>query len=122
MLRNLPCEKHNVECQERFTSMLLGEQLSEVGVDIYRTLCRLFKSKEELDEPAKRAEFEILGRKVFGATVRCSASLVFAAIGAGIGATLLRPSLGQWVGCALGDLAGPVIVSVCFDKFLRSEP
>ena len=70
----------------------------QVGVDIYRTLCRLFKSKEELDEPAKRAEFEILGRKVFGATVRCSASLIFAAIGAGIGATLLRPSLGQWVG------------------------
>ncbi|KAJ8424924.1 hypothetical protein Cgig2_028512 [Carnegiea gigantea] len=93
----------------------------QVGVEIYRTLCRLFNPKEELDQPHKMVEFEILGRKVFGVTVRCSASLVFAAIGAGIGATLSHPSLGQWVGCALGDLAGPIIIAVCFDKFLHSK-
>ncbi|KAE8693575.1 hypothetical protein F3Y22_tig00110809pilonHSYRG00236 [Hibiscus syriacus] len=39
------------------------------------------------------------------------ASLIFASIGAGIGATLLR-----LFGCAAGDLAGPIVVSVCLEK------
>lgn len=107
-----------------FRAHFLGVAASwivQVGVDIYRTLSHLFNTKEELDEPDKRVEFVILGKKVITATVRCSASLVFAAIGAGLGATFLRPSLGQWIGCALGDLGGPVIVAVCFDKFLRPE-
>lgn len=93
----------------------------QVGVDIYRSLYRLMNSKEELDEVHKREEFQLLGRKVFAATLRCTASLVFAAIGAGLGATLIRPSLGQWIGCAAGDLAGPVVVAVCFDKLLHAE-
>lgn len=35
--------------------------------------------------------------------MRCSASLVFASVGAGIGATLFRPSVGQWIGKLLLD-------------------
>nr|GME02774.1 Protein sym-1 like [Ipomoea batatas] len=63
----------------------------------------------------------LLGKKVYIATVRCGASLVFASIGAGIGASFLRPSTGQWIGCAIGDVAGPVIVSMCFEKVLHLE-
>jgi len=70
----------------------------QVGVDIYKALSHLFNTKEELDEVDKRKEFELLGRKILSATIRCTASLVFAAIGAGLGALLIRPSLGQWLG------------------------
>ncbi|KAL9235248.1 hypothetical protein vseg_010024 [Gypsophila vaccaria] len=93
----------------------------QVGVDIYRTLYRMFNSKEEVDDVNAREELQLLGGKIFAASVRCTASLLFAAIGAGIGASCIRPSLGQWVGCAAGDLAGPVIVAFCFDKLLHAE-
>lgn len=93
----------------------------QVGVDIYRSLYRLFNSKEELDEVDTREELQLLGKKIYAATLRCTASLVFAAIGAGIGASLIRPSLGQWIGCAAGDLAGPLVVTFCFDKLLHAE-
>uniref|UniRef100_A0A7C8ZQC6 Uncharacterized protein n=2 Tax=Opuntia streptacantha TaxID=393608 RepID=A0A7C8ZQC6_OPUST len=108
-----------------FRAHFLGVAASwivQVGVDIYKALSHLFNTKEELDEVDKRKEFELLGRKILSATIRCTASLVFAAIGAGLGALLIRPSLGQWLGCAAGDLAGPVIVAVCFDKLLHVEP
>lgn len=83
------------------TAHFLGVAASwvvQVGVDIYKTLSHLFNTKEELDEVDKRKEFELLGRKIISATIRCTASLVFAAIGAGLGASLVRPSLGQWLG------------------------
>ncbi|WMV26026.1 hypothetical protein MTR67_019411 [Solanum verrucosum] len=64
---------------------------------------------------------KLLGRKISIVTVRCSASLVFASIGAGIGAMMFRPTTGQWIGCAIGDVAGPVIVAFCFDKVLHME-
>ncbi|KAJ8429453.1 hypothetical protein Cgig2_015305 [Carnegiea gigantea] len=108
-----------------FRAHFLGVAASwivQVGVDIYKTLSHLFNTKEELDEVDKQKEFELLGRKIISATIRCTASLVFAAIGAGLSASLVRPSLGQWLGCAAGDLAGPVIVAVCFDKLLHVEP
>ena len=38
-----------------------------------------------------------------------SLRLVFASIGAGIGATLIQLSSGKWIGCALGDSAGKKI-------------
>nr|GEV30780.1 hypothetical protein [Tanacetum cinerariifolium] len=44
----------------------------------------------------------------------CGASLIFASIGAGIGATLLRPKIGLSLGCLLGDMVGPITVSFCF--------
>lgn len=53
------------------------------------------EGNDDLDKPER---LKLLGKKVTGATVRCSASLVFASIGAGIGATLFRPSAGQWIG------------------------
>ncbi|GMY30987.1 Isopentenyl-diphosphate delta-isomerase [Fagus crenata] len=91
--------------------------LVQVGIEIYRFFSSIFKDgSDDLD---KEERVKILGKKVSCATVRCGSSLVFASIGAGIGATLIRPSIGQWIGCAVGDLAGPIIVSVCLEKVLH---
>ncbi|XP_050246556.1 uncharacterized protein LOC126694364 [Quercus robur] len=93
--------------------------LVQVGIEVYRYFSSMIKEgKDDFDREEKA---KLLGKKVSCATVRCSASLVFASIGAGIGATLFRPSIGQWIGCALGDLAGPIIVTVCLDKVLHVD-
>lgn len=52
----------------------------------------------EVDADDQAERVKTLGKKVYGVTIRCGASLVFASIGAGIGATLFRPSSGQSVG------------------------
>lgn len=66
---------------------------------MYRYFSCIFNSKEdEIDKVDKAEQARVLGKKVSGASIRCGASLVFASIGAGIGATLIRPSLGQWIG------------------------
>ncbi|KAF8013571.1 hypothetical protein BT93_I1427 [Corymbia citriodora subsp. variegata] len=104
-----------------FRGQLLGTAatwLVQVGIETYRCLSSIFKSREE-DEVDPVEQVIILGKKVYIVTVKCSASLIFASIGAGMGATVMRPSLGQWIGCALGDLAGPIIVSLCFEKYLQ---
>lgn len=58
----------------------------------------MINSKEEVDEIDTPQKLKLLGMKVSGTTIRCGASLIFASIGAGIGATLIRPSIGQWIG------------------------
>ncbi|KAF8051338.1 hypothetical protein N665_1744s0010 [Sinapis alba] len=96
----------------------------QVGIEIYRCVVRYVKPKpeEEGEEQVEIAEqAKDLGNKVVGITVRCGASLVFAAIGAGICSCLMRPSTGQWIGCALGDLAGPMVVSICLQKTLQAD-
>ncbi|XP_071694323.1 uncharacterized protein [Rutidosis leptorrhynchoides] len=97
--------------------------LVQLGIECYPFVRDMLKSNElevvDGDEQAQRAK--TLGKKVYGVTVRCGASLVFASIGAGIGATLFRPSSGQSIGCLLGDLAGPIIVSACFANITRLE-
>ncbi|XP_042012805.1 uncharacterized protein LOC121761223 isoform X3 [Salvia splendens] len=99
---------------------LLGDAASwavQVGLDMYGFIYCTAKSKKDIHETTHmKDEFKILGKKVYGTTVRCAASLVFASVGAGIGATLIHPSTGQWVGCALGDLGGPIIIALCFEK------
>lgn len=73
----------------------------QVGIEIYRCVVRNVKPKpeEEEEEQVEIAEqAKDLGNKVVGITVRCGASLVFAAIGAGICSCLMRPSTGQWIG------------------------
>ncbi|KAJ8754965.1 hypothetical protein K2173_015477 [Erythroxylum novogranatense] len=92
----------------------------QVGIEIFRFFSRLSKSDGE-KSPGNKSEVRILGKKITGVTIRCSASLVFASVGAGIGATLIRPSTGQWIGCAVGDLAGPIIVSIWLDKAFNVE-
>lgn len=83
---------------------VLASLIVQVGVDIYG----FFKSKPENEEE----KLWVLGKKVYSSTLRCGASLVFASIGAGIGAAFIRPTTGQWIGCAMGDLAGPFIVAI----------
>ncbi|XP_073037554.1 uncharacterized protein [Primulina eburnea] len=96
---------------------VLASWFVQVGIDIYRFFTSMYKNKEASGDTANTAEnFQILGKKIYGTTIRCSASLVFASIGAGIGAAVIRPSTGQWIGCALGDMAGPIIISFCFEK------
>ncbi|XP_031258953.1 uncharacterized protein LOC116117060 [Pistacia vera] len=92
----------------------------QIGIEVYRSISRIVKSGEESDK-VKSQEAKLLGKKVSGVTIRCGASLVFASIGAGIGATIIRPSVGQWIGCAVGDLAGPIIVTFCLDKALHVD-
>ncbi|MED6187300.1 hypothetical protein PIB30_075115 [Stylosanthes scabra] len=87
----------------------VGGKLCQFG----KSMCKCKKVNDNIDKSEKIRQ---LKHKVFVAIVRCSASLVFASIGAGIGASLFRPSTGQWIGCIVGDLAGPVIVAVCADK------
>ncbi|GKC03367.1 hypothetical protein Tco_0994977, partial [Tanacetum coccineum] len=73
--------------------------LVEVGIECYRCVRDIVKSKiegEDVDVVAHQGErAKVLGKRACGVTVRCGASLVFACIGAGIGATLFRPTIGQ---------------------------
>ncbi|MED6147713.1 hypothetical protein PIB30_046405 [Stylosanthes scabra] len=106
-----------------FRGHMLGVAASwivQVGIDTYRFFKSIIKSTDnEGNSVDKSEQVAILGQRVFIATVRCSSSLIFASIGAGIGATLIRPSLGQWIGCAAGDLAGPIIVAYCADQLFH---
>ncbi|XP_078435601.1 isopentenyl-diphosphate delta-isomerase [Wolffia australiana] len=91
----------------------------QVGIDVYRCLIR--RSEDEIDADASTGEkLKCLRKKVSGATVRCGSSLVFASLGAGLLA-YFHPSIGQWIGCALGEFGGPTIVSVCCKSFLDLE-
>lgn len=92
------------------TGHLLGVVASwvvQVGLDVYGFCSRtLKKSKKVSDEASDETdtteqEVEILRKKMCGATVRCAGSLIFASIGAGIGATLFRPSSGQKIGITI---------------------
>ncbi|XP_057727963.1 uncharacterized protein LOC130943893 [Arachis stenosperma] len=106
-----------------FRGHMLGVAASwivQVGIDVYRFFKSILKSTDDVGDIVDKSEqVAILGQKIFIATVRCSSSLIFASIGAGIGATLIRPSLGQWIGCAAGDLAGPIIVAYCADQLFQ---
>ncbi|KAL5737375.1 hypothetical protein ACOSP7_030136 [Xanthoceras sorbifolium] len=107
-----------------FRGHLLGVAASwlvQVGIEIYRCFARITRSGEESDNDGKSEQAKLLGKKVTGVTIRCGASLIFASIGAGIGATMVRPSVGQWIGCAVGDLAGPIVISFCLDKTLHLD-
>ncbi|AES74402.1 hypothetical protein MtrunA17_Chr6g0449901 [Medicago truncatula] len=107
-----------------FRGHMLGVAASwvvQVGMELYRFFRSIFSANDEdsnvdTTKQDTTKQVQLLGQKVALTSIRCSSSLVFASIGAGIGATLVRPSLGQWIGCAAGDLAGPIIVAFCADK------
>ncbi|CAL4899283.1 unnamed protein product [Urochloa decumbens] len=89
-------------------------------IEVYRCFIRKPSGDEELpsdgDEQFEDVDkFRLFGRKIYGITIKSCFSLVLASIGAGIGA-LLHPVHGQWFGCALGDVAGPVIAIIVFEK------
>lgn len=72
--------------------------LVQVGIEIYQFFTSIFRPEEGDNNGDRARQVGLLGQKVFKATVRCSSSLIFASLGAGIGATLYRPSVGQWIG------------------------
>ncbi|KAL5080013.1 hypothetical protein RYX36_008434 [Vicia faba] len=118
--RNLPTHVYFFSVSRTtFRGHMLGVAASwvvQVGIDLYRFFRSIFRSNDEVSDVDTTEQVRILGQKIALTSIRCSSSLVFASIGAGIGATLVRPSLGQWIGCAAGDLAGPIIVAFCADK------
>jgi len=78
---------------------LLGVAASwvvQIIVETYRCLIRKPVNVEN-DNADRTEKIQLLGKKVHCTTVKCGASLVFASIGAGIGA-LFHPSTGQWIG------------------------
>ncbi|KAK7315740.1 hypothetical protein VNO77_34311 [Canavalia gladiata] len=121
--RNMPTSVY-FYCVGRttFRGHMLGVAASwlvQVGIDLYRFFKSRFMIQDEDNDADKTKEVVFLGQKIFFTTVRCTSSLIFASIGAGIGATLFRPSLGQWIGCAAGDLGGPIIVAFCADQLFQ---
>lgn len=78
----------------------------QVGIEVYHYVSDIWKQENQND---RSNQVQVLRKRVLNTTVRCGFSLVFASIGAGIGAMLLRPSSGQWLGCAVGDMAGPFV-------------
>ncbi|KAL1545222.1 hypothetical protein AAHA92_21970 [Salvia divinorum] len=96
---------------------VLASWIVHIGIDIYQFFSSVSKSRKAIDvDVDKTKQVRILRRKVSGATVGCCASLFFASVGAGIGASLTRPSVGQWIGSGFGDVAGPIIIAFCFEK------
>ncbi|CAM0949830.1 unnamed protein product [Alopecurus aequalis] len=83
-------------------------------VQVYTCFIRRPDNDEELLD--EREKFRLFGRKIYSVTIKCGFSLVFASIGAGLGC-LLHPVHGQWIGCTLGDFAGPVVAILVFEKF-----
>ncbi|OMP04249.1 hypothetical protein COLO4_09810 [Corchorus olitorius] len=105
-------------CRTTFRGHLLGVTaawLVQSGIEIYRWFSRIINS-EESEEVDKIEQAKLLGKKISLIAIKCGASLICGSIGAGIGATLIRPSFGQRFGCAIGDIAGPVIVSICLER------
>lgn len=115
----LPSEYFFCVCRTTFRGHLLAVAASwlvQVGIDVYRCFSKWTIKAEAVD---KAAELKLLGKRVTGITIMCSSALVFASIGAGIGATLVHPSWGTIIGGAAGDIAGPVIAVLVFDKVLH---
>ncbi|XP_047047624.1 uncharacterized protein LOC124652626 [Lolium rigidum] len=82
-------------------------------VQVYTCFIRQPDNDEELLD--EREKFKLFGKKIYSVTIKCGFSLVFASIGAGLGA-LVHPMHGQWIGCTLGDFAGPVVAILIFEK------
>ncbi|KAF3678413.1 putative fructose-bisphosphate aldolase, cytoplasmic isozyme 1 [Capsicum annuum] len=100
-------------CRGHFLG-ILASWFVQVGIDIWQ----FFKSKQD-DNDGRSARIQILRRKIFIASVRCGACLVFVSIGAGLGAMLFQPTTSQWIGCAIGEVSGSFIVPFFFGKVLH---
>lgn len=98
-------------------AQLLGVAASWVVqaiIDVYR--CFIRKSDDEIEELEFNEKFRQFRTKMHTTTLKCGASLVLASVGAGVGA-LIYPSHGQWIGCTIGDFAGPIGTLLIIEKF-----
>lgn len=92
---------------------LVASWIVQVIIEFYRCCIRKPDSDGEIFNTTEKIRF--FQKKVYSITIKCTSSLIFASIGAGIGA-FFSPSIGQWIGSALGDYAGPIIAIVSFEK------
>ncbi|KAL5206175.1 hypothetical protein ABZP36_034384 [Zizania latifolia] len=83
-------------------------------IEVYKCFIRKPSNDQELFDEMNK--LKMFGKKIHGITIKCGFSLVFASIGAGLG-VLVHPVHGQWLGCTLGDFAGPIVAIVVFEKF-----
>ncbi|KAL5717685.1 hypothetical protein ACHQM5_010658 [Ranunculus cassubicifolius] len=117
--RGMPSSKYAcIVCRTTFRGHVLAAAASwlvQVGIEIYRC----FSYSPGLDDRVIAARLKLLAKKVFGVTIKCSASLAFASIGSGIGSTLIHPSVGAVIGCAAGDVAGPLCAIYVFDRYFH---
>ncbi|KAG8093242.1 hypothetical protein GUJ93_ZPchr0012g19531 [Zizania palustris] len=80
-------------------------------IEVYRCFIRKPCDDHELFDD----NLKMFGKKIYGITIKCGFSLVFASIGAGLG-VLVHPVHGQWLGCTLGDFTGPIVAILVFEK------
>lgn len=92
---------------------LVASWIVQVIIEFYRYCIRKPDNDGEMLNVSQK--ITLFRKKVYVTTIKCTSSLVFASIGAGIGA-LFHPSMGQWIGSAVGDYAGPIIAVVSFEK------
>ena len=82
-------------------------------VQVYKCFIRQPDNDDELFD--EKEKLRLFARRIYSVTIKCGFSLFFASIGAGLG-VLLHPVHGQWIGCILGDFAGPVVAILIFEK------
>lgn len=99
--------------------------LVQLALDIYSCIRSIYQRKRKLAAGNTNGHYQveieeltILWRKIVGNTVKCGASLVCASVGAGLGAVMIRPTIGQWIGCTLGELAGALGMSFLIDPWI----
>ncbi|KAF7064299.1 hypothetical protein CFC21_070650 [Triticum aestivum] len=82
-------------------------------VQVYKCFIRQPDNDDDLFD--EKEKLRLFARRIYSVTIKCGFSLFFASIGAGLG-VLLHPVHGQWIGCILGDFAGPVVAILIFEK------
>lgn len=95
--------------------------LVQLTLDIYKCIHNIYQKRKKLTDNTatlQRDELAILWRKIVANTLKCGAALVFASIGAGLGAVLIRPSSGQWIGCAAGEFLGALLMGYWIDSWV----
>jgi hypothetical protein len=110
-------------CKTTFRAHALGvaaNWLVQLVLDIYRSISNSFyvRTKEGKPVGMDARELKRLARRTVGNTLKGIASLVLASLGAGLGTVLIRPSTGTWIGCAIGDFAGPFLVGIWLDTWI----
>ncbi|KAG0465859.1 hypothetical protein HPP92_020023 [Vanilla planifolia] len=101
---------------------VLASWIVQIIIEFYRYCIR--KPENDSETLTTVEKFRLFGNKVYSTTIKCTSSLIFASVGAGIGA-LFHPSIGQWIenrrSCT-GDREKMVFVGVGGKKMGLSNP
>ena len=81
---------------------VLANWMVQLVVDFYRSIRVSFTVRSEGNAVGLDSkELKRLARRIAGNTLKGSASLILASVGAGLGTVLIRPSTGTWIGNSL---------------------